>query len=245
MYPPAHSVPEYVATFNCVRERGGCVHSCLNWMTVYLSTRAACSVTTAPAKPHIVFIMADDVGWNDVSFHGSDQIPTPNIDTLAYRGVVLQQYYTDVASTATRTALFTGKYPMRLGMQGKSLLNFENRGIPLGERLLPSYLKRTGLRHPSGGRMARGDGEDGPPAHREGIRQLLRYFGRRRRLLHIQQCSVGTANKRYIDDHRWDRRLSTLSEIEAKWFDSVELDIRWSLCPCLGTNTVLSCILRC
>ncbi|XP_021202268.1 arylsulfatase B [Bombyx mori] len=93
---------------------------------------------------NVVFIMVDDMGWNDVSFHGSDQILTPNIDTLAYQGVILQQYYSEAICTPARTALLTGKYPMRLGMHGSPLFNSEDRGIPLTERLLPSYLKELG-----------------------------------------------------------------------------------------------------
>ncbi|KAH9628891.1 hypothetical protein HF086_017820 [Spodoptera exigua] len=84
------------------------------------------------------------VGWNDVSFHGSDQILTPNIDSLAYQSAILQQYYSEAICTPARTALLTGKYPMRLGMHGLPLFNSEDRGIPLTERLLPSYLKELG-----------------------------------------------------------------------------------------------------
>ncbi|CAB3238845.1 unnamed protein product [Arctia plantaginis] len=98
-----------------------------------------------PQRPsNVVFIMVDDMGWNDVSFHGSDQILTPNIDTLAYQSVILQQYYSEAICTPARTALLTGKYPMRLGMHGQPLFNSEDRGIPLTERLLPSYLKELG-----------------------------------------------------------------------------------------------------
>ncbi|XP_059046112.1 arylsulfatase B-like [Achroia grisella] len=97
-----------------------------------------------PLQPNIVFIVADDLGWDDVSFHGSDEILTPNIDVLAYEGVILNQYYTDTEGTASRSALFTGKYAMRLGTQGISLSAAEDRGIPISEALLPSYLGKLG-----------------------------------------------------------------------------------------------------
>ena len=67
--------------------------------------------------PHIVFFLADDLGWNDVSFHGSTQIPTPTLDRLAKEGVLLDRYYVNPVCSPTRASLMVGRSMMHTGIQ--------------------------------------------------------------------------------------------------------------------------------
>ncbi|KAI4462495.1 arylsulfatase [Holotrichia oblita] len=82
-------------------------------------------------------------GWNDVSFHGSNQILTPNIDALAYNGIILNSHYVQPSGSATKAALLTGKYPIKLGMQGDSIQPSDTRALP-ERKILPEYLKDIG-----------------------------------------------------------------------------------------------------
>lgn len=65
-------------------------------------------------RPNILYILADDLGWGDVSLHGS-VIRTPVIDRLAREGVELTQHYVCPMCTPTRASLLTGRYPSRFG----------------------------------------------------------------------------------------------------------------------------------
>ncbi|XP_050310955.1 arylsulfatase B-like [Anthonomus grandis grandis] len=98
------------------------------------------------SRPHIILIIADDVGWNDFSFHGSNQIPTPNIDALGYNGVILDRFYTQAICTPSRAALLTGIYPMRYGYQGIPLSCGEERPLRSDIELLPQKLKKLGYK---------------------------------------------------------------------------------------------------
>lgn len=95
------------------------------------------------APPHIVVFMADDLGWNDVGYHGSD-IRTPHIDRLAESGLKLEQFYVQPVCSPTRAALMTGRYPIRLGLQYHVIRPWAQYGVDLDERMLPQALKTVG-----------------------------------------------------------------------------------------------------
>lgn len=97
------------------------------------------------ARPNIVLLLADDLGWNDVGFHGSE-IRTPHIDGLAERGVVLDQFYVQPTCTPTRIALMTGRYPFRCGGHVCVLRPHHKHGVPLDERFLSEALQQAGYK---------------------------------------------------------------------------------------------------
>ena len=75
---------------------------------------ASTDAATPAAKPNVVYIMSDDVGWGDLSVHGGG-VPTPNIDRLFSRGVELTQFMGWCVCSPTRAMLLTGRHPFRVG----------------------------------------------------------------------------------------------------------------------------------
>lgn len=97
------------------------------------------------SKPNILYIMADDMGWKDVGFHGSD-IKTPNLDRLAENGARLEQFYAQPMSTPSRAGLLTGRYPHRYGLQTIVIPSAGKYGLATDEWLLPQALKEAGYK---------------------------------------------------------------------------------------------------
>ncbi len=96
-------------------------------------------------SPNIVFILADDLGYADVSCYGRPDLHTPNIDSLAIHGVRFTQAYANSAvCSATRTALITGRYQDRLDIGLDEPLVGRDTGLPPSHPTLPSLLKKAG-----------------------------------------------------------------------------------------------------
>jgi len=92
-------------------------------------------------QPNIFLIVADDLGWSDVGWHGGFG-RTPNMDRLVKEGIELDQHYVQPVCTPTRTALMSGRYPGRFGPQTLSPSNL--RAMPPGTVTLASALKAVG-----------------------------------------------------------------------------------------------------
>lgn len=96
-----------------------------------------------PQHPHVLVIMADDVGWDDVGYHGSTGILTPNIDVLAADGVIINDYYTSQLCTPSRSAFLSGVHPINSGDQHYVITTGEPRAFSLSHPLIPQVLKRV------------------------------------------------------------------------------------------------------
>ena len=93
--------------------------------------------------PNIVLLVADDLGWGDVGYHGS-RLATPTLDQLARDGIVLDRFYASPICSPTRAGLLTGRYPIRFRMQHTIVDWYDVHGLPPEEDLLPEMLSRNG-----------------------------------------------------------------------------------------------------
>lgn len=130
--------------------------------------------------PNVVLILADDMGYADLSCYGSERVKTPNIDKLAEQGVRLTQFYAAAPEcTPTRTALLTGRYPQRAGGlecaigvnnvgrydDAIRLAQQHDLGLPAAMNVLPSALKANGYRNALTGKWHLGYEEKFNPLH--------------------------------------------------------------------------------
>jgi len=92
--------------------------------------------------PNIIVIVADDLGFNDVSWH-NDAVLTPHLAQLANEGVILEQHYSQPICTPTRGALLTGKYPIHSGLHNGVIQPLIPYGMDTNLNTLPEELRRA------------------------------------------------------------------------------------------------------
>ena len=93
--------------------------------------------------PNVIILLADDLGWADVGYRGSD-IQTPNIDRLAKEGMRLDRFYATPFCTPTRAALMTARDPIKLGAANAVFMAWDNAGISPTEHFISEDFKAAG-----------------------------------------------------------------------------------------------------
>src|SRR5712664_3090720 len=150
------------------------------------------AIAQAPAKPNILFIMGDDIGWMQPGiYHRGLMVgETPNIDRIGNEGAIFMHYYAEQSCTAGRNAFFTGMNPLRTGMIPPQLPGSPSYLRP-GTPTLAKFLLDLGYTTGEFGKNHLGDNPDSlPTAH--GFQEFWGY------LYHLdamQQVSFPDINK--------------------------------------------------
>lgn len=115
-------------------------------LILFLSDAYANEAQVGDKKPNIIIILADDLGWGDVGYHGS-AIRTPNIDRLAKEGLELNRFYVAAVCSPTRAGLLTGRYPDRFGLRATVIPPWSDFGVETSEVFLPQMLEKAGYKN--------------------------------------------------------------------------------------------------
>jgi len=111
--------------------------------TAHAQAHRKAAAPAAKRQPNILVIVADDLGFADVSFNGA-AVPTPNIDRIAKAGMVLDHFYTSALCSPSRAGLLTGNYPNRYGIMGDTITPGSDFGLDPGAETIADVLGRAG-----------------------------------------------------------------------------------------------------
>jgi arylsulfatase A-like enzyme len=114
-----------------------------SFLSIMMATAALCAV--AENKPNILLIMADDLGYHDVGFQGSERIRTPHLDRLAAMGMRFSDGHVSASvCSPSRAGMITGRYQQRFGHEAN--VPPRPHGMDVNERTLGQALKAQGYR---------------------------------------------------------------------------------------------------
>jgi arylsulfatase A-like enzyme len=148
-------------------------------------------------RPNIIVIVADDLGYADVGFQGSKDIPTPNIDALARGGIrFTDAYVTGPYCSPTRAGLMTGRYPQRFGHEFNLGVN-PGLGLPLDQMTVADRLKAAGYRTALFGKWHLGADAEHHPMSR-GFDEFFGFLGGEHSYLDVR----ATTNNPVMDDRK-------------------------------------------
>jgi arylsulfatase A-like enzyme len=144
-------------------------------LTVLVCVAPARAAADALAKPNIIVIVADDLGYGDIGVHGCKDVPTPHIDSLAKGGVRCTQGYLSAPQCSpTRAGFLTGRYQQRFGHEHNR--SYPDSAMPLTEKTLADRLKAAGYATALVGKWHLGTGEKHHPMSR-GFDEFFGFLG--------------------------------------------------------------------
>ena len=111
-------------------------------------------------KPNIIFILADDIGYTELGSYGGGKVrgfSTPNLDRMADEGMRLLSFYSEPSCTPTRTALMTGRHPVRVGLLGVLFPGTSGMGLVDEEVTVAELLAKAGYHTGMFGKWHLGD----------------------------------------------------------------------------------------
>jgi arylsulfatase len=125
-------------------------------------------------KPNIIYILVDDIGYGELGVQGGGAMrgaPTPQLDRMAHEGVLLNGFYSEPSCTPTRTALMTGRHPVRTGLTDV-IFPGNPAGLSPEEVTLAEVLSEAGYATAMYGKWHLGEGEETWP-HSQGFDETL------------------------------------------------------------------------
>jgi arylsulfatase A-like enzyme len=144
----------------------------------FAAALASAAAPATPAKPNILFILADDMGWSDLGCYGADLHETPNIDRFAAQSVRFTNAYAMSVCSPTRATLMTGKHAARLhftvwaegaqegGPKNRKLLEAPSIwNLPHSETTIAKHLQAAGYLTALVGKWHLGEWEYYPETH--------------------------------------------------------------------------------
>lgn len=187
---------------------------------LFLSFLSCTSETWKSRKPNIIYIMADDMGYNDLGCYGSPHIQTPNIDRMAAEGIRFTQHYAGNSVCApSRSALMTGQHTGHTPVRGNR--QWEPYGqFPLPEKTttVASLLKNAGYKTALIGKWGLGvEGTSGDP-HNQGFDSYFGYLCQVLAHNHAPEYLIDNGDKVFLgnnvvwtDTAHWTRGLGSFS----------------------------------
>ena len=122
----------------------------LSWTALLLVCAPAVSPGGFGSRPHIVFVLADNLGWANVGWHTPPETPkheiqTPNLDALVADGLELDRFYTYKFCSPSRSSLLTGRFPMHVNIYNDNP-TMEGAGVPTNMTMISSKLTDVGYK---------------------------------------------------------------------------------------------------